>query len=393
MTKSRMRVAYILTPITFGGAEKVSLNFLRAVDRQRFNLDIIILVRPWEKELYFASELQRLGYRYQSVPVAVKTTGDPMRVPRVAYMLYNCLNKCGYSLVHTHGYFADICGQLAAFLLGIGGISTCHGFIETDFKLRMYNRMDKYALRLCKKVIAVSEEIKGDLLRHGIKSSRITVLPNAVSDSCGEDDRYSRRQEKRYLLGISPGEYVIGSLGRLSVEKGIVYLIEAVAELLDANVSVKLVIVGDGPTKTALEQQVKARGIANQVVFTGFVIDPENWYPAFDIFALPSLTEGTPLALLESMAVGVPVIASAVGGVPKVVTDGVDGLLVPPGNIQAMKEKLQLLISDPELSRRLGGAGMKSIKANYGIDRWCREIERCYRAVSQECQYSECATK
>lgn len=383
MTESRLRIAYILTPITFGGAEKVSLNFLSSLDSASFDVRPILLIRPWEEDLYFCSELRRLGYTYETIPVAIHREGDPMRVLRVMLRLYAYLKKGGYNVIHTHGYFADICGQIPALMLGIGSVSTCHGFIDTDYRLKLYNRLDKYALRLCKTVIAVSEMIKADLILSGLPESRITVIPNAVSPVCTEDEFEKRRSEKRLLLKISSDEWVVGCLGRLSAEKGITYLVEGVHGMLEAGLKIKLVIVGDGPERVALEQQVAAGGYGEQVVFAGFQTDPENWYPVFDVFALPSLTEGTPLALLESMVTGLPVVASAVGGVPKIVTDGVDGLLVAPGLSLAIMEKLMLLHADPELCRRLGETGKKTIQAAFSIGGWCRRIENCYREISK----------
>ena len=381
MKAPKLKVAYILTPITFGGAEKVSLNFLRSVNRNRFDIRPILLVRPWETELYFGQELRQLGYDYETVPVAMKTNGDPMRVMRVAQKLHDFLKKGAFDLVHTHGYFADICGQFAARLLGINGLSTCHGFIATDLKLRMYNLLDKYALRLCKIIIAVSEGIKIELIDSGVREFRISVIANAVSLPYEAAELAAHRELKRCILGLKPDDFVVGYLGRLSSEKGLGYLIEAAKELLDEEIKVKLLFIGDGPEREALEQQAKAKGLADNVTFAGFQNDPESWYPALDIFALPSLTEGTPLALLESMASAVPVIASAVGGVPKIVTDGVNGLLIPPGNSREIKEKIQLLAQNSDLCGRLGRAGGEHIRENYSIGAWCRAIENCYCRV------------
>lgn len=385
MTRKRIRVAYILTPITFGGAEKVSLNFLRTVDRSNFDVRPILLVRPWEEETYLGRELRDLGYSYKTIPVALKAEGHSLRALMVAYRLHSHLKKGSFDLIHTHGYFADICGQFAAILLDISGISTCHGFIETDLKLRLYNSLAKYILRSCKTVIAVSEMIKAELVLSGLQDNKVTVISNAVPDS-GCEDNLDARREKRILLNIEPEEYVIGYLGRVSEEKGLVYLIKAVIELLDEEIPLKLVIVGDGKERKKLEQQVKARGIEYKVIFAGFQTDPENWYSAFDLFVLPSLTEGTPLALLECMAAGVPVIASAVGGVPKIVEDGVNGFLVPPGDCLAIKKKIMFLHGDMELSSRLGKAGIERIKKDFSIDSWCRRVESCYRGVYQDCR-------
>lgn len=392
MTTSKIRIAYILTPITFGGAEKVSLNFLRTIDRGRFDIFPVLLSRPWEEESYFAKQISLLGYSYNTVPVAIKKKSDYMRVPRVAQRLHSFLQKGEFDIVHTNGHFADICGQSMARILNIKGISTCHGFIASDLKFRVYILLDKIFLRLCSQVVAVSEEIKAELVRSGINESRIVVLQNGVAIP-SEELEFSRREKKRSSLNLLQDDFVIGYLGRLSKEKGLTYLFDAVQSLSEGERRVKLLIVGDGPERSILERRARATGVAERFVFTGFQADIENWYPAFDIFALPSITEGTPLALLEAMAAGVPVIASAVGGVPKIVTDGVDGLLVPPGNSSAIKERLQMVMADTELSCRLGKAGRKTVAAGFGIDWWCRAIESCYRGVlrksSAECVLSE----
>ena len=252
------------------------------------------------------------------------------------------------------------------------------GFIDNDRKLKTYNVLDKCSLRLCRSVIAVSEGIRDELVRSGLSASRIAVIPNAVAPSCGGAALEALRQQRRGSLGIGANERVVGYLGRLSEEKGLVHLIEAIAAMRSATTPVRLLLVGDGPQRAALERQVRALGLGGLVVFAGFQTDAETWLPAFDIFALPSLTEGTPMALLEAMAAGVPVIASAVGGVPKVVTDGVNGLLVPPADVAALVGGLQTLIGNPELRGLLGRAGGETIRVNYGIESWRRAIEGLY---------------
>lgn len=382
MVGSRTRVAYVVTPITFGGAEKVSLNFLRAVDRTRFDLRPILLVRPWEEPPFFAREIHQLGYDYETVPVAIRPGGaDRLRILRVAWRLYSILKRGGFDLVHTHGYFADICGLAVARLLRINGISTCHGFIDNDRKMSVYNLLDRYALRYCKTIIAVSEGIRNELVRSGIRESRIKVIPNAVENFAGEGELSYRRHEKRYSLRIEPHEHVVGYLGRLSKEKGVRYLIEAVADMQVAGDPVKLLIVGEGPERLPLEQQVRVCGLEGMVVFAGFQTDAENWLPAFDSFVLPSLTEGTPMALLEAMAVGVPIIATAVGGVPKIVTDGLNGLLVSPGNAKGISKKIKLLKENSEIKCRLGRAGLDTVNDKYRITNWCRAVESQYNLI------------
>jgi glycosyltransferase involved in cell wall biosynthesis len=381
MQSKRIKVAYILTPITFGGAEKVSLNFLRHVDRGRFDIKPILLTRPWEEAPYFAREIHGLGYDYKALPVALKPRSngrDPFRVPRVAYHLYSFLKKDSFDVVHTHGYFADICGLPAARLLGKRALSTCHGFISNDRKLKTYNRLDKYALRLCDIVIAVSDGIKNELVSSGIKESKVAVIPNAAFSSIGGDELPARRLDKRLSLSIAPDDFVVGYLGRLSQEKGVNYLVDAFSLIRNSTDQLKLLIVGDGPERKSLEQKVKNSGLENLVVFAGFQEDIENWLPAFDAFVLPSLTEGTPMALLEAMDLGVPVIATEVGGVPKVVTDQENGLLIPPGDHQAISNSLSILINNSELKAHLSKARVRMINTKCKIAKWTRNIECLY---------------
>jgi glycosyltransferase involved in cell wall biosynthesis len=227
----------------------------------------------------------------------------------------------------------------------------------------------------------VSDGIRDELIIRGIQDSRIRVIPNAVAPHCGTEEMLTYRLEKRRSLNIALQEYVVGYTGRLSEEKGLIYLVGAVANLRDAAVPVKLLIVGDGPERLALEQLVRDRGLENLVIFAGFQTDVEKWLPVLDVFILPSLTEGTPMALLEAMAASVPVIATAVGGVPKVITDGVDGLLVPSGNVGAISEKILCLKDDSELQRRLGRAGFDTVTCKYAINSWCQAIEGLYCRV------------
>ena len=380
MGLNKIKVAYIITPISFGGAERVNLNFLRQVDRNRFDILPIFLIRPWEKEPYFVREINRFGFHYETVPVALKPRSsgkDHFRLPRVVYRFYSILRNGSFDLVHTHGYFADICALPVARLLGICTLSTCHGYISGDNKLRTYNKLDKYFLRLCDKIIAVSEGVRNELIRGGIKNSKIVVIPNAVEPSSNEAE-LSHRNDKRFSLNIAPDDFVVGYLGRLSQEKGVNYLIDAVSEIRDSGVQVKLVIVGDGPERDSLEHKVKNNGLENLVVFAGFQEDIKIWLQIFDVFVLPSLTEGTPMALLEAMAMRVPVIATAVGGVPQVVNDQKNGLTVPPGDHQAISNALNMLKNDSELYGIFAKAGVNTIKAKFSIDKWCRKIEKLY---------------
>lgn len=298
-------------------------------------------------------------------------------------MLYSNIKDTSFDLVHTHGYFADICGLPAAKLLGINSLATCHGYISNDKKLRIYNKLDKIILRYCNMIITVSKDIRNCLIDSGIDKSHIVVIQNAIYSSYDQEELITRRLEKRRSLSIEQDAYVIGYLGRLSEEKGIRYLIEAGLKLKENVEAFKIMIIGDGPKRKELEDLAKLKGLENEIVFLGFQSDIEAWLSVLDIFVLPSLTEGTPMALLEAMSLGIPIVATAVGGVPNVIEHGVNGVLVDPCNVHEMSEKIRMLMMNPSLRSKFAAEAIKTIKAKFDIQQWCLKIENEYNSLLQ----------
>jgi len=382
-----VRIAHILTPITFGGSEKVNLNYLNNADRGRFEIYVILLVRPWEGETGFANQLKRMNYPFFSIPVAKGPSSlrmNYLRVIKSGLLLQGIAKKSCFELIHTHGYFADIIGMPVSKVMGIPHMSTCHGFISNDRTLKIYNRLDRLALRFCERIIAVSAEIKDNLLRNGIKESKVVVIQNAVQNFYEEEELAEKRIEKRQLLSIEQDEFLIGYVGRLSEEKGVQYLIEAGSVLKESNEPFKIIIIGDGPRRKELEELTKSKGLEKEVIFTGFQNKVEEWLPILDVFVLPSLTEGTPMALLEAMSMGIPVIASAIGGVPGIVESGVSGFLVDPGVFRAISDKILTLKNNLILRKRMAAEAVNLIKRRFDVQDWCRKIERQYDSLTQK---------
>ncbi len=376
-----LKIAYILTPIDFGGSERVNLTFLKNVNRSRFDVFPVLLIRPWEKENYFQEQMKVLNYTYYHIPVAIKPRSagkDYLRIARCFYALYKILSSKKYHIVHTHGYFADIIGITVSRLLRIPSIATCHGFISNDIRLNIYNRIDKIMLRYCDKVITVSEEIKSNLVKCGVNEANIINIQNAAENELSITELNRLREEKRRKLLINEDECVIGYAGRLSKEKGLHYLIRAVSILKKDNVQVKVLIMGDGQNRNELEKLTLEERIHENIIFTGYLKDVENWLSMLDIFILPSLSEGTPMALLEAMSKGIPVIASRVGGIPMVVDDNISGFLIEPGNSAAIAEKIRYLKENKDMRNKMGIEASKTVKIRFDVRDWCRRIEKEY---------------
>ncbi len=381
---SKPRVAYILAPVEFGGAEKVSITFLKNVDRCRYDIVPILLTRPWERENEFRQKVKKEYYFIHEVPVAKNATEGYHRIARCYRLIYSILRNGSFDLIHTNGYFADIIGLPIALMLHIPAITTCHGFISNNWKYRLYNKLDHVALRFFNKIIAVSAEIKDDLIRSGISGSRILVIPNAVDMNYKEGLCIINRQQQHRYLNIKTDDFVIGYIGRLSEEKGIKYLIEAGLLLSKSRVPLKVLIIGDGSQRKELEDYVKEKNMNQQIIFTGFQADIEKWLPALDVFVLPSLTEGTPMALLEAMSFGIPVVASRVGGVPNIVMNGQNGILVSAGNSKEIADSLNLLFQDISFRQKISREARNLIKTKYNSDIWCNTIQDQYAKLIQQ---------
>jgi len=371
------RIAYLLTPVEFGGAEKVSLNFLQSVDRQLFDIYPILFFRPWEEDTSFLKELMRANFPIYKIPVSLGKQ-DFLWLIRRFKITFSILMENHFDLLHTHGYVADIIGIMTAKMLRVRTISTCHGFIENDKKLSRYNALDRLVLRFCDTIIAVSADIQRSLTDCGIKANRIKVIPNAVRTDIDKSSLLNQRQEARQLFGFSEEDCVLGYVGRLSPEKGLTYLIESAALARNANCPVKMLIIGEGPEQGELRNTVKRRGLESHAVFAGFQTIIDGLLPAIDIFILPSLTEGTPMSLLEAMAYGIPAIASTVGQIPEIIDSGKSGILVRPEDAEQMKDAIVFLCNKPSVRESIGKAGRKKVKRHFDIKNWTRKIENEY---------------
>lgn len=375
-------VAYITTPVDFGGSERVGLNFLQNVDATKYHIVPILLLRPWEEQNFFRSELEKSNIPYHVIPVALKPREegtDYFRIPRCFGKLYSLIKKYHFGLIHSNGYFADIIAVPLARLFGIPCLSTCHGFIDNDPKLRFYNRLDYFMLNHSEKIIAVSEPIRDLLAKKGVDGRRIEFLANAVQSHRTAQNGIGTKAEIRKRHGIPDGDFVAGYIGRLSVEKGVDNILKALAILKNEGILVKVMIIGDGPKRGDLEEMASRLNIAELVLFLGFRQEPAAYLEAMDLFILPSLTEGTPMALLEAMSAGVPIIASSVGGIPDIVKDGEHGLLIRSGDFAGLSKAVKRLLREPELRNLLACNASSLIERNYGMGQWIQRLDSIYQ--------------
>ena len=375
-----MKIAVLATVTDFGGAEKVVLSLMKNINSDLFELVPIIFTRSGLLDTVFFREFDKTGKKYHTI-FADKHKIKYLNPLSNIIEAYKLLKKYEFDLVHTHGYRADVLGIILSRLTGLPVVSTCHGFISNDFNLKLYNKLDRYLLRYADRIMAVSDGIKNDLIKSGINEKRIAMIQNAVELN-GKKKLFSQnRKAKRQLFNIHEKEFVAGYIGRLSEEKGVKYLIEAHTLLTESGAQVKMLIIGDGPQKKELEDLAKDAGSEGSVMFTGFQNEIESWLPAMDVFVLPSLTEGTPMALLEAMAGGIPVVATAVGGVPQVVDSEKNGILVSPGKPEEIKNAIHVLYKNETLRNSISKEAQETIRKKYDVKDWVNKIETEYSKV------------
>jgi glycosyltransferase involved in cell wall biosynthesis len=312
-----------------------------------------------------------LGDRFRAAGFA-PTTFDLHRAidfPAVR-QLTSILRDFRADIVHSHEFTMAIYGAAAARRAGARHVITMHGGLYYSLKWRRRAAL-RWAVRRSDALVGVSAATAG-ALRHYLGDARVHVIPNGIPLRTGARDRVRRE------LAIAPGELLIVSVGNLYPVKGHAVLIDALATLRDRS-GWRLAIAGRGEEEPRLRAQAAAAGIADRIHLLGFRDDIADVLAAGDLFAMPSLSEGLPLALVEAMSFGLPVVVSRVGGVPEVVTDGDEGLLVPPSDPAALAAAIRSLLDDTALRSRQGDAARTRALRDFAIGTMVDRYERLYR--------------
>lgn len=260
------------------------------------------------------------------------------------------------------------------FLLRLSGawkrrawIAWHHGYTQTDAKVKLYNNLDLWSLRRARCVITVSGAFADQLQAHGVRPERIRVLHNSIAPNWLTPQRVGDTQALRAKLNIAEHEKVILAVGRFSVEKALDDLVRAFALLQkeQPRLLVHLVLVGDGPQRAEIENLAASSGVGNRTHFIGQVSDPAPYYALADALALPSLSEGSPLALLEAMGAGLPIVATKVGGVPEMVEHETSALLVEARQPTQLSAALRRVLSDANFAQRLGDGAQQAAQTRF----------------------------
>jgi glycosyltransferase involved in cell wall biosynthesis len=355
------RVLWLIKGLGPGGAERLLVESARFVDRDRFQVRAAYLL-PWKDHL--VTELEDGG-----VPVVclgARRELDPGWVRGLRHLV----RAGAIDLVHAHSPVPAIAARTA--LRGPAVVTTEHN--TWDRYRPVTRRVNALTFGRQRAAIAVSQEVARSFGQR--TRPPVHVIANGV-DVGRIRERAMPREAARDELGLPPDVPVVGAIGGLTAKKGFVFLVRAARRVLEAVPRARVVIVGlpidDAPVRAA----IAAEGLGEQVVLAGYRPEAARLLPAFDVFALPSLFEGMPVSLLEAMAAGLPSVASRVGGVPEVATDGVDALLVPPADEAELAAALVALLTD-DARRSDMGAAARSTAERFSLEETVRRTQDVY---------------
>jgi glycosyltransferase involved in cell wall biosynthesis len=364
------RVLWLTKGLGRGGAESLLVSCARALDTSRFDVEAAYLL-PWKDAL--VGTLAEAG-----VPAYCLGSGRPLDASWI-WRLRRLVRRQRYDVVHTHMPIPAVAARLGLGPHAPRLVHTEHGTWHHYRRPTYVANMATYALN--DHVIAVSravaESIQPGRVPHLRPMPPIEVLVHGIELTTPPDS--DAGVTARNLLRLPADVPVLGTVGNLTRLKDQTTMLRAFRLLTETHPGIRLVIVGTGPMRDALHLEAGSLGIADRVVFTGMRDDVADLLPAFDVFALSSRFEGLPIALVEALAAGRPSVVTAVGGVPEVVTDGKEGLLVPPGSPQGLADAVARLLADDELRARMSRAALERSRS-FDIRRAVRRIEEIYAA-------------
>lgn len=270
------------------------------------------------------------------------------------------VRKYRIDIVHSHGYKADLYSYLATRQPRVPLVATCHNWTDLTAAVSLYGRLDRLALTRFDRVAAVSEAVAGILTAARVPPNVVSIIPNGVPTEQFVAADSGKLAQLENHTGL-----VVGMVGRLVKDKGFDYVLRGARQLLAEFPDTRFLLVGDGPQREELLQISRDQSLQENVLFAGYSSDLPRVYGSMDILVLPSFVEGMPMVVLEAMAAGKPVVATRVGAIPSIVTQGHNGLLINPGDSSALIEALRRLLGDAALRKRMGEQGQALIHRSY----------------------------
>lgn len=362
-----MKILYLIQTSGIGGAEKVLFSLAK-----HFNINNECIVGLLKKG-WLSERLKKAGLR-----VEIISSGGSFDFKLIKNLI-NLIKKEKIDLVHSHLLDMNFYSSIASKIAGVKHICTEHGDIHhPSKKLDLGIRIKaKTIAKFSNKIVFVSKFTKDKYFETAdIKEKKTAVIYNGI-----DIEEYQKPVDiikKKEELGIKGNEFIIGNVGNLYPVKGQIYLIKAAKKVIEENPYTKFLIIGRGELETRLKEETIKLGLNSNILFTGFREDIKEVLRIMDIFVLSSISEGLPISLIEAMACKVPVICTKVGGIPEVIDNGINGYLIPPGDINSISEKIFILIRKQNLKKYFINNGYQKVSKVFEIKNMIRRYQEIY---------------
>lgn len=354
-----------------GGPDKTILNSPRFLHAAGYDTICAYMHPPTDPGF----EQLRAKARHWNAPLLSIPDNGPLDWKVIPRLLNLCRQK-KVAIWHGHDYKSNLLGLILRRFWPMRLVTTVHGWVHHTSRTPLYYSLDRFCLPCYERVLCVSEDLRERCLECRVPAERCVLIENGIDTE--EFQRQRAVTAARNELGLNHSAFLIGAVGRLSPEKGFDLLIRALAQLLGQGIDAAVLLVGEGEQKTPLEELAANLGCRDRLHLTGFQSDVRPYFEAMDVFALSSLREGLPNVVLEAMAMQVPVLATRIAGVPRVIDDGRDGLLVSPGSVEELTTGLRRLYQEEQLRSRLGQEGRRTIEERYSFARRMAKVARVY---------------
>ena len=364
---SKIKLLQITHDLAIGGLQQVVVNLCRTIDKEMFDVSVLCL-----RDLgSFTPEVEKLG---------IKVTLLPQKEGRTDYLAFlaiaKFISKEKIDVIHTHNTQPFVDGTLAALISGVKTI--IHTDHARDFPDKRRYMFAEWAMsHFAYKVVGVSEHTSNNLIKYEkISRSKVITIPNGIDGSIFSINL--DREDKKRQLGITKNGPVIGLGVRLTEQKGITYLLQAMPEIIRAFPEITLIIAGDGDIKRKLLDEARELRLDNNIHFIGPRLDMVELLKLFDLYVLPSLWEGLPMVLLEAMAAGCPIIATNVGGNSTAIQHGVNGSLIEPANPAQISSEVIKLLKDGNLRNKYIKNASDTFNEKFSAEIMVRKYQELY---------------
>lgn len=370
-----MKVLHLIDSGGLYGAEKMLLSLVQEQNAQGLEALILSAGEPGIESKAIEDEARRLR-----IPVKPWRMKPGLNI-REAWRIARWANEQGFEVLHSHGYkFNILMALLPRSIRKLPLMTTVHGYVNGPkfSAIWLYEVLDRLALRRMARVVLVNPHMRALKAVMRLPECAVDVIPNGIDIKPRPGTEENKRDD--IVRFTSRFDVSLVAIGRLSPEKNFRLAIDALAQIKASGISIGLCIMGQGSLHTALLEQASNLGVADNLLLANYVAGAETHIAGFDALVMPSLTEGLPITLLEAMKARVPVIASAVGGIPDALSGGRGGLLVPPGDLAALSAAFERLISDRPAA---------VVRAEYAYQRILDEYSSSTMAARYESIYKD----